>query len=289
MPSFGFVISSDLILDVLPGISFEQNSDLRSSPLLLTVAVIGCSLVLLAVNIKLIRLLEGYGDWNPLRLVLRRQKRRYRGLHGELENIDKTETTDKNRAETTDGRKAALLRQLSTQFPDQERYVLPTRFGNIIRAFEVYPRVMYGLEGVQGWDRVYLLLSKENRVEISNVKAQVDLWVNIVILTSILLTEYTISAMVNWKFGDLWIPGILILTIWFAKRSSENAALEWGELVKSVFDVFLGDLQDKLELPIIESESEQRELWKRFSQAVIYRRPDVLPKRVHMPTDENDD
>jgi hypothetical protein len=78
----------------------------------------------------------------------------------------------------------------------------------------------------------------------------------------------------------------VIFISWLRVRS---AAVEWGEVVKSAFDVFLPELHKKLEFPIATRE-EERQMWERFSQAIIYRLPSSLPERVQLEvetTEEN--
>lgn len=54
-----------------------------------------------------------------------------------------------------------LKLEIVESFPDQERWLLPTSFGNTIRAFEVYPRVMYGIDSIIGWNRLLGVIPKE--------------------------------------------------------------------------------------------------------------------------------
>jgi hypothetical protein len=56
---------------------------------------------------------------------------------------------------------------------------LPTRFGNAIRSFEVYSRIIYGLEAIDGWPRLLAVIPADYRQAIDDAKAQVDFWVNI--------------------------------------------------------------------------------------------------------------
>ena len=46
------------------------------------------------------------------------------------------------------------LRYAVENFPDDIEWVLPTRLDNLIRAFEVYPRVVYGLDSIPAWPRL---------------------------------------------------------------------------------------------------------------------------------------
>jgi hypothetical protein len=56
-----------------------------------------------------------------------------------------------------------------------------------------------------------------------------------------------------------------------------SAAREWGDFVKSAFDVYRFRLLESLGIDLPKSREEEKKLWTRYSQAIIYRLPDSLP------------
>ncbi len=58
-----------------------------------------------------------------------------------------------------------------------------------------------------------------------------------------------------------------------------SSAVEWGDLFKAAFDVFLPDLARKLQFDQPAFQEETRSLWHSFSQAIIFRAPGVLAVR----------
>lgn len=50
----------------------------------------------------------------------------------------------------------------------------PTRLGNLIAAYEHYPRIKYGLDAVFYWPRLWVTINKELREEIDNQQPQAD-------------------------------------------------------------------------------------------------------------------
>ena len=74
---------------------------------------------------------------------------------------------------------------------------------------------------------------------------------------------------------------------------ARKAAEGWGEWVKASFDVFLPELRAKLGFSPPETMEQEQELWKGFSQAIIYRYPSAImalrdkwpPKRDSESTD----
>jgi hypothetical protein len=189
------------------------------------------------------------------------------------------------------------MQVLAESFPDHEDFVLPTAFGNALRAFEVYPRVMYGLESIDGWPRILAILPKEYRELVDDAKAQVDWWVNLIVVSVFFLIEFWIVIFVRWKFalGSFYmvlntvIPIIIfIVVIRFLIGRATSSAVDWGGYVKSTFDIYRFELAESLGVDSPKNRNAELELWKDFSQAILFRVPHKLPKlkaaRVHKKT-----
>jgi hypothetical protein len=299
----GYLLPVAVFLSAMLGVAdiFDISSTLlpliESNPLIGTATIVLLSwlggVLLLALNRTIIRIMEGYGRYNPVRLLERYEKRRFQQLCRDISKLD-----DERDSYTSLGQdvppklrseRNQLMQEAAERFPDQERWLLPTVLGNTIRAFEVYSREMYGLEGIQGWYRLLAVIPKDYRELVDEAKAQMDFWVNLWVLSIISSFGYLGTAVYT---GQIRVPLILLLTFgvifisWLRVRS---AAVEWGEVVKSAFDVFLPELHKKLEFPIATRE-EERQMWERFSQAIIYRLPSSLPERVQLEvetTEEN--
>ena len=71
-----------------------------------------------------------------------------------------------------------------------------------------------------------------------------------------------------------------------AYLKAQSAAVEWGNFVKASFDLFLPDLRDKLGLDGAVSADEEREVWRKLSQAYIYGNPKYMPRRNNKPPKE---
>lgn len=238
---------------------------------------------LMVTNRAMIRFLEGYGRFNPLRLFHSLEKYRYRRLKEQISELDDEYRSCLEEKKDVDpglrSRRARLRRQIVTRFPDDERWVLPTPFGNIIRAFEVYPRVMYGLDSIPGWHRLIMVMPEEYRNLIDDAKVQVDFWVNLCFLSLAILIEYLGVVSHLGELELLWFPSIALGTALVSVTRAQNCAIEWGHLVKSGFDIFLPSLRESLGFSSPNTMDDERLLWRSFSQAVIYARPDCFPDR----------
>src|SRR5712692_4078105 len=78
---------------------------------------------------------------------------------------------------------------LAERFPPEEDQLLPTAFGNTIKAFETYPDVMYGFDAIEGWTRLLAVIPKDYRELIETTKAETDFWVNLWFISLLILCE----------------------------------------------------------------------------------------------------
>jgi len=238
-------------------------------------------IVLLAINRDLYRLMEGYGTFNPLKLFTWLEKRRFQNLSQKLEKLDdeyreciaaKKEFPVKSRTKRNE-----LMRQLAEEFPDKEEYLLPTPFGNVLRSFEVYPRVMYGLDSIDAWGRLLAVIPKDYLELMDAAKAQVDFWVNIGVVFVLLLVEYEVLGIALNPPLNPWITLLLIALGTIAPIRATSSAREWGDFVKSAFDVHRFKLLEALGIDLPKDRDEEKALWIRYSQAIIYRLPERFP------------
>lgn len=240
-------------------------------------------ILLLAVNRDIYRILEGYGKYNPVRLFAWFEKRRYHKVVNELEKLDdeyreryaaKKEFPVKSRMQRN-----KLMRQLAEEFPDKEEFLLPTPFGNVLRSFEIYPRFMYGLEAIDGWGRLLAVVSRDYTELLDSAKAQVDFWVNMTVVFILLQIEY-ISLVYIFDKGSLnwWIVLLFVGLGTIPPLRATSAAREWGDFVKSAFDMFAPIMRETLGFDTPKNREEEKLQWTRFSQAIIYRLPGQMPE-----------
>jgi hypothetical protein len=238
------------------GRHFDTSNVLGAS--LAAVAVWLVAIALMALNRPLIRLLEGYGDFNPLRLFASSEEFRFRILSSIVQD------------EANAGYRGALM-TLAREFPHEERWLLPTRFGNAIRAFEVYPGVVYGLEGIDGWNRLLAVIPADFRNAIEDARALVSFWVHLWAGSLLTLGLHVALGLVDRHWPDPWIAGLAIATTIGAATIARVAAQAWGGLVMSAFDRYRGELEKALGFDLPRSVKQEREMWRKFSQVMVYR------------------
>jgi hypothetical protein len=237
---------------------------------------------LLVTNRGFYRFLEGYGKWNPLKVFGRFEKRYYSRLVEELSELDEQYRAcieaDEIFPAESHARRSKLMEELAERFPDKESLLLPTPFGNTLRSFEIYPRVMYGIESIYGWTRLLAIIPKEYRELMDNAKTQVDFWMNVGFLSILLLLEYAGLAIYTKSLEAWWIPILILVVAVFSPGFARNSAVEWGDYVKSAFDVFAPKLRETLGMPQPADREHEKEQWTHFSQAINYRLPWRMPE-----------
>lgn len=256
--------------------------DLLKGAVLLSLISYFGGVLLLVLNRDLYSILSGYGKFNPFKLFANFERKRYQKMAKEIADLDSEFTSCMQKhipfPEKSNMRRNRLMSEIVIQFPDQERFILPTPFGNIVRAIEVYSRLTYGIEYSGFWSRMLTVIPADYRNIIENSKGQVDFWINIFFLSVCLLIE----ILIVWHFTGFYyllLYGLLLIFIasLFMLRA-QSAAQEWGEYVGSAFDVYKNELREKLGLPLPRNRSEEKAMWAKFSQAVLYRIPGILPE-----------
>jgi hypothetical protein len=238
----GFVIA----LALLPALQtllerLQVTLDVESAFLL---SVVGCGWLVVLLDMPIYIAFEGRRYW-PARLRswrMGREEKRLQELQRERERVAKTDR--------------AKSREISVElrrFPlddDGEFYVAyPTRLGNLLAAYEGYPKRAYGMDAVFYWYRIWLTLDEEQREEIDSQQALVDS--ALYTAAALVVAAITSLAYLGHEVAGLRVirhlPGWdLLLALAAASvglgyvlyRGSLHLHAQFGETFKSVFDVY---------------------------------------------------
>jgi hypothetical protein len=253
----------------------------KAAYVLLLVWVMG--IALLTLNRPLYRFLEGYTfpNWLAEWLKARNRKR----LQNELNEIDslfrRAAAEGKQFPKADRQRYRILKRDTARSMPLTVMDVLPTDFGNAIRAFEFYSRDIYGADGVWIWPRLETVIPKDVVTQIQESRTQIDFLINCC------LYSFAVAAL---SFGRviyaaqqqtlanspiaLWLAfgaGGLLMTYLFY-RWAVICVPEWGDWVMAAYDCYLPTLAKQLGYELPPTEEKRRDFWTKFSQQLIYRR-----------------
>lgn len=275
-----FFLAGTLGLAHLPGVEnhwfdwvkIDLEKPLEDSALL-TLIVWVFAVFLQALNREIFRLAEGYwGDWLRWRMAWF-QRWRFSKLERDLQTLEGEREACANEKKPFNKNEALMKiwRLRVTRYPNEELTVLPTTFGNIVRAYEDYPRVLYGFESINGWSRLQALFSKEFRENLSQARARVDLWLNTCFLATVLAAE-TAAVLHHFHLaGLIWIIPCLLLLALCAYARAKRGAEQYGEQVKAAFDIYLPKLAKKLGYDLSSDIEKNFRFWDFFSKMIVYR------------------
>lgn len=240
------------------------------------------AILLMLVNDILFKVLEGY-YWPTASLkCLKRQKQReFEYLTGEFDRLNAEFKKRGEEFPIPSRRGLHELRQdIVLRFPSDVGLILPTKFGNAIRAFEDYSRSVYGADSIPLWIHLSTVMSKEYQSAVEDFRMQVVCFMNlfyIFILTAALgFIRFTFlgydQPSIDSKLYLLGISASAILFAWVAYKLSIQSIYSWGSVVKAGFDCYLPELATKLGYELPKDEQRRREFWLAISRRAIYNR-----------------
>ncbi|WP_413206259.1 hypothetical protein [Rhodospirillum sp. A1_3_36] len=231
------------------------------------------AIALSAINRPLIRLLQGY-PFRPLTWAAKRAYAReaapYFAEAARLEAARQTDPTAKPKLPDLNGG----LQRAVTHYPDAPRFLLPTSLGNIMRAYEVYPRILYGLDSVPAWPRIVEVLPKETLSRLEESRGLLNFGANLVFASTVVVLATLLSRLMNPPHpihSNLLSLAILSHPLGWAV--ARNAAHTWGDQCRAVFDLHRGDLAEALGLILPSDPAQERIMWRAFSRMTLYRLP----------------
>lgn len=142
----------------------------------------------------------------------------------------------------------------------QPTALFPTALGNLLTAYETYPRKNYGIDAIFYWYRLWVVLDKDLRESMDQAQAMADSAIYVSFALSVSAVTFALYALSYWlapylaikplnlpylppPFGSAWISGGLIAAMYLTYRLGLHAQRQYGELFKALFDQF----RDKLD------------------------------------------
>ncbi len=245
------------------------------------------SILLMAMNRPIIRLIEGYGRRNPLRLVSFLSRREFDQLSCEYRRFKSLYENEKSGVELSEEEKKSIseekLMRFSSRYAPERRLLLPTRFGNIMRSIEYYPFEVYGIDSIVLWPRLAPILPKELLQIQDETKSRMDLWVNMfclfsvnIIVAIVFLVQALRSANENFQLLEYvtsWDFGLIVISFMVAIVSYNRlctAAQRWGEFFKTSFDTHRSDLAKSLGYELPAGFAEEKAFWQLANRKALY-------------------
>ena len=287
LPAFLFLISilalvSDLKTTKELADKLVQKDALETLALFVLL-VWGLAILMMMLNHTQYRMLEGYlWPLSKVKWLKTRQLAKFEKLTARIEVLaDKWESLSDE-----DRRQHNWLRRHLVTSPTDKRFVLPTRFGNSIRAFEFYSNEVYGADSIPLWLRLATVIPKEYQTALEDARAQVNCLVNLCYFAMMIemLAAIRFVESFDWRSWELRtlfatqqlaflmaIAGAVVVA-WVAYELSIERVRWWGGLVNVAFDCYLPSLAKKLGYKLPPNGKTQREFWEAVSRRAIYHR-----------------
>jgi hypothetical protein len=270
------------------------------------------SVLLMAGSHWMYRVLEGY-VWplshpEPRKWQIERRKRQRTAVREAYAAVDAVESalgcspavpseTEREQRRLLSQKKLAYLRlkrALALEYPEQPELVLPTRFGNVLRAFEMYAGSVYGVESIHAWPRLLAVVPKDYQAILADARAPVDFFVSLVFMSFAL----GVVALARGGFSLLSGPGgaatwifwsiaaVAFVSVRLCYLGALSSAIAWGEVVKSAFDLYLPALANAMGYELPQTAEDRRRFWEAAANQFQFHepmQPDLWPTTAHPP------
>lgn len=292
LPAFGVLaIAAVAVSDCLLPNAFERQSYAAE------IAVLGATgvfvgLLLQGLNYSVLRGYQGYG-LQRAREWLESPKRhpRWKSL-ASLTNAVYSRLQAKQkecwqelylvRDHSADGEKQAIAGwKLDLNYPRDAAHLLPTAFGNAIRAFETHSNHRWGLDGIAATPRIGAFMSEKEHELHADAKADAMFFVNIslllLVLGLVLLVDLAVAQPLSWLVTPVYV--LPFAASYAAYRGAIGAARRWGSVVRSEIDLHRLELYEKMGVRAPASFSEERNvIGPAVSRCILHgnRLPDEL-------------
>jgi hypothetical protein len=309
----GFLLFSDIkaVSDLLH--KFAEKDALEKFAYVVLL-VWGLAVLMMMLNHILYRMLEGYlWPLSELKWLKTRQLGKFDKLSERVSNLAEEWRSAGDAFTSTKRREHDLLLiDLVRTFPAERESVLPTRFGNAIRAFEVYSKEVYGADSVPLWLHLATVVPKEFQAALEDARAQVNCLVNLCFFALLIglmaavrfvqspdwmdaVSIYPPSidigkllATQGFAFGSTIIGAAVVVRV--AYELSVERVHSWGIFVKAAFDCYLPALASRLGYRLPTTREAQQNFWTAVSRRAIYHRqlnPEEWPRADKNHEDED--
>jgi hypothetical protein len=187
------------------------------------------SMLVQAIRFPVLRMLEGYWPWPFNHLgsaIVSGQKKQFTKRYDELRDLKIAELN----GTLQEGQRERMIKLdvWAHWNPVQKEDLLPTALGNTLRARERSPERKYGLDAVICWPRLWPLLPEIVRTDLTNTRASLDRVVELWFWGLLFLV---------WTVWTPWAALISLLWMVMIYGMARQAAMAYGDLLESAFDL----------------------------------------------------
>jgi hypothetical protein len=307
VPSLAFVVTTILVFDPILGVAFtfkdpEGTFQLAGFSLLIFILTVLIGFTLTALNTYILKLFEGYIVVPPLRFLYNYNKRKhvYRAnklaedieiLKREIRKIERQSQQDSRlevELEVLRDKYYTIASQYEQNYPENPIDIMPTRFGNTLKAAENYSGDRYGFDGVQFFPRLVHVIPQDYKVMIDTTRNELSFLVNMSILSFVFTAQCAFAvAYVMWSFpltstgSAMFLEFILksmpyslaaifgFVSSYFFYNASIFSVTSFGLLIRASMDLFRLDLLKKMNLESPADSIEEFNTWTELNELIV--------------------
>jgi hypothetical protein len=160
-----------------------------------------------------------------------------------------------------------------------EKHMMPTTFGNIVKAGELYACDRFYIETVLIWPRLYVLLPERAIQLIADARSSIDfmlVYSALAGLFSVVSGVYLLVVGATWWLFVLCFWGALFVA-WLTYRGAVSTALLYTDQLRVTFDLYRTSVLQQMRLPVPGTVEEERATWQKL-QRFLYRN-DLPPEK----------
>lgn len=155
-----------------------------------------------------------------------------------------------------------IAREKLARYPMDDDQILPTRFGNFIRAFETYGQTRFNMDSQTLWHELLAVTPKYIESEINSARSSVDFFVALFYLSIFFgFACLVLGSIEHFKISILLlsVPAFLlaILCHWFAIRAIDA----WSYPSRALVNLGRVKLADSLGLRLPKTLKEEKTMW----------------------------
>jgi hypothetical protein len=202
-----------------------------------------------------------------------------------------------NELRTINARQYTLTSERNENYPPSLDLLLPSRFGNILRAAELYPGSRYTIDAVPLWGRMAHVIPEDSMEKVDQANNQCSFLLNAALLSSIFSVLSFLAAayqgLVLWaclsskqllyfiaidqlpsiyeqRIGIYIVLALLgCMVAWFFYEASLLNVTQYGDMIRTAYDLYRFRLLEALHLSLPNNLLEERELWRCINNFVI--------------------
>lgn len=317
VPSLALIVASILVFDPIIQVTnlFTQNNayQLVGFGLLLFILTVIIGFTLTALNTYILKIFEGYAFFHRLppiyKLMLKAKLNKARDLSFQRDFYKRRISILENSFTQTDRTKRKIKdfrsKYYSTashydqSYPQKINEILPTEFGNILKASEQYTNTRYGFDGVTFWPRILQVVPASYQINIEETRNELSFLVNMSVLAvlffifSVIAIFYTLAhpptgltgsdllLQVFLNAAGYGIAGFISLTVnQFFYKASIYSVRSFGAMIRSTYDLFRLDLLKQFKLKMPKDSIEEWDAWKNLNEFIVLGRHSLTFQKI---------